>query len=83
MNIFHLKINYEIQGVHKVLVYFKRFITLFVSEIEIICEKCSYRTILYHKISNSVSTDTAFQQNGAPCRFALHIRQFINLEFSY
>ena len=37
--------------------------------------------IFYHKISNSVSTDTAFQQNGAPCHFALHIRQFINLEF--
>ena len=37
--------------------------------------------IFYHKISNSVSTDTAFQQNGAPCHFALHIKQFINLEF--
>ena len=29
-----------IQGVHKVRVHFKRFITLFVFAIEIICKKC-------------------------------------------
>ena len=30
----------NIQGVHKVRVHFKRFITLFVFAIEIICKKC-------------------------------------------
>ena len=37
--------------------------------------------ILYHKIRNSVSTDTVFLQNGAPCHFALHVKPFLNLEF--
>ena len=40
-----------IQGVHKVRVHFKRFITIFVFAIEIICKKCYKVSSTYFKCS--------------------------------